>query len=164
MLLVFHYDKNDNEIEEFTGQDIRLDLGFFPTPNTRIRLRMIGFNNNTRGGNVFVSFPDVASCHIRKEITDRGSPAQEMPGIMFTSREGSLFNSTKDVRLDDGVGTYFSTSDTKVLDLDLGDMDTQKDFFRIRVSGRRAQEVAAGLNNLNNFSAVLEMYHQGVAT
>jgi len=166
MLLIFHYDKNDNESEEFTEQEIRLDLGFFPKRGSRVRLRMLGFNSNQRGGNVFVRFPDLKLQYLEEELIDFGSEAgQGMPGIMFSAQQGGFMNDTKDVNTEDGIGTYFSASDNRIMDLDLGDMDTQKDYFRILVSGRRADNPSAlGKNNLNNFSATLEMVHQSVAT
>jgi hypothetical protein len=166
MLLIFHYDKNDNESEEFTEQEIRLDLGFFPKPGSRLRLRMIGFNNNQRGGNIFIRFPDLKSRYLEEELIDFGSEVgQGVPGIMFSAQQGGFMNDAKDNDLEDGFGTYFSSSDNRILDLDLGDMDTQKDFFRMVVSGRRANNPSVGgTNNLNNFSATLEMVHQSAAT
>lgn len=163
MLLVFHFDKNDSEIEEFLCQEIRMDLGFFPKKGTRLRLRSIGFNNNTRGGNLFVKFPDLASGYLEEEIIDTGL-VQTLDGFMFSALQGGFMNDTKNTATEDGFGAYNSSSDTRDLDLDLGEMDTQKDFFRIVVSGRLASKISSGFNNLNNFSAILEMVHFGAAT
>lgn len=160
MLLLFHYDKNDTENEDFIEQEVRLDLGFTPSKGTRIRLRMIGFNNNNRGGQIYVRFPDLHPGYKDDTILDEGI-GQTMNGIAFATQQGGFLNDGKNVATNDGYGTFFSSSDTKVMDLDLGEMDTQKDFFRIIVNGRRGVENNA---SLNNFSAVLEMHHNSIAT
>jgi hypothetical protein len=155
MLLVYHFDKNDSELENFLNEEVRLDLGFFPKPNTHIRLRMLGFSNNAQGGNVYLQFPDLKPQQLETELVDLTN-RHELNGLAFCANAGSFLGVSKNALENKGFGSFFQQMQNLDLDLHLGEMDTQKDFFRIIVNSRRT---ATNLANLNNISIVLEMHH-----
>jgi hypothetical protein len=115
---------------------------------------MIGYNNNREGGVLHLDFPDLKPQYHEKEIGDFTN-TQEIGGIMFGNEEGGFTNSIKNSLSENGQGRFHRSSQNFDLDLHLGQMDTQKDFFRVFVNGRRA----AVNGDLNNFSMVLEMHH-----
>jgi len=149
VLLVYHFDKNNSLIEEFLNQPIRLDLGFFPKQNTYIKLRQVGFSCNARGGTMHVDFPDCLPSFISEEKLDF-SDTWEKPGFDFICNYGENGIS--------GAGNYEGQSTHIDTNLNLGNMDTQKDFFTVVVNGRRATENQS--TNLNSVSFVFEMSHQ----
>jgi len=151
VLLIYHFDKNDNALETFFDEPMRLDLGYFPKKNTRITLKMLGWNNNTKGGNVFIEFPDVVPYQIEHEHLDYTDNV-EVPGLLFQTQTGQFR-----IFLQQARGRWYQMSDNRDLDLDLGVMDTQKDYFTIKVNARRALDTA-DLSALNNISVVLEMH------
>jgi hypothetical protein len=148
VLLIYHYDKHNTNEEQFLNQEIRLDLGFFPKPNTYVKLRQLGFSCNSRGGSVHLSFPDTHTDNVSYEEIDKVN-IWEMEGFVFSARYGE----------NDENGAYLGSSDHYDLNLNLGVMDTQKDFFTIIVNGRRADVESTTLNNLSSISIVLEMSH-----
>ena len=148
VLLIYHFDKNNSDTEEFTNQLIRLDLGFFPSKDTYIKLRQVGFSCNTRGGTVHIEFPDTLPQYIEEEKID-ASDLWEKPGFDFICNYGENGEA--------GSGEYIGQSTHLDLNLNLGTMDTQKDFFSVIVNGRRAS--STGQDNLNSISLVLEMSH-----
>lgn len=147
VLLVYHYDKNNSHSEHFFNVEVRLDLGFYPKKNTRIKLRSLGYNINALGGSCHLSFPDINVYDIENELQDEAN-IWEMPGMHFVTEQG-IKRSTY------GTGRFQETSTQITLNLDLGEMDTTKDFFTVIVNGRRS--IGATSDNLNNVSIVLEM-------
>ena len=158
MLLVYHIDKNDNQIEEFNDEELRLELGFFPSQNTHVKLKMVGFSNDTQGGIVYMNFPDLISGELEGEIGDF-SDIFEVPGLAIASDEGGFVGAILP-----GSGRFYDQSDTRIFNLDLGRMDTQKDYFRIIVNARRGTDFNTDRINLNNFSCILEMSHGSANT
>ena len=150
MLLVYHIDKNDSSIENFLDEELRLNLGFFPKQNTRVKLKMVGFSNDTEGGIVYLRFPDLISDEI-SEVNSVFSSVFSAPGIAIGADEGD-FNGVASE-----YGRFARQSDTRVFDLDLGRMDTQKDYFTVTVNARRGKDSGYDRFNLNNFSCVLTM-------
>jgi len=151
MLLVYHIDKNESAIENFLDEELRLNLGFFPKQNTRVKLKMVGFSNDTEGGIVYLRFPDLISGELSEENEDFTN-VFSAPGIAIGADEGD-FNG-----IDIDLGRYGGQSDTRVFDLDLGRMDTQKDYFTVVVNARRgSNDLGFDRINLNNFSCVLTM-------
>jgi len=163
VLLVYHFDKNEKDEQHFEDEPIRLDLGFFPKQNTKIRFKSIGWNNNSRGGEVFAEFPDVLPDFIYEEEIDEES-RREVKGIMFSAREG-IPADTFDGGVFQAPGRYEKQCDNRVVDIELGYMDTQKDFFTVVINGRRGidpdfdETALFRVNNLNNVSIILEMIH-----
>lgn len=160
VLLVYHFDKNENDEEFFEDQEVRLDLGFFPKQNTKIRFKSIGWNNNSRGGEVFVQFPDVLPDQIYEEEIDL-EDRREVQGMMFSANEGVPL---KEIDTLKAPGRFGKQSDNRIVELELGYMDTQKDYFTLIVNARRGvdPDYDEGLdrsNNLNNISVILEMIH-----
>lgn len=153
MLLIYHFDKNDAESANFDNQEVRLDLGYFPDKNTHIRMRMIGWNNNGEGGTIHLDFPDLRPQYLEREAAELATDTSNFEGFMFNADEGSLVNNTKNQLAENGQGRLHRQSHNMDVDLHLGLMDHQKDFFRVIV---RAPDLSG---NLNNFSMVLEMHH-----
>jgi len=149
VLLIYHFDKHDTNTEIFDNQPIRLDLGFFPKQNTYIKLRQVGYCVNTRGGNVHLSFPDILTESVTNEEIDE-SYVWEVKGITLSNNSGENGFPNE--------GNYDSCSEHTDLNLNLGTMDTQKDFFTVIVNGRRAVDGGTS-NNLSGVSIVLEMSH-----
>ena len=168
MLYILHSDKNDTQREFFIDEELRIDLGKFPTQNTHIRLRMVGWNSNDQDADVHLSFPDLAPQYYEEELID-ATDAYEVLGVVFSATEGSLWgdNRTKDgndviSNNQGGVSSFGRGSDTRIVDLHLGKMDTQKDYFRVIVNARRASRVNTHKNTLNNVSVVLEVHHGSI--
>jgi hypothetical protein len=157
MLLVYHIDKNDNQIEEFKDEELRMELGFFPKQNTHVKLKMVGFSNDTEGGIVYMNFPDLIGGELEEEIGDF-TDAFEVPGLAIGADEGGFLGGAA------GTGRFYDQSDTRIFNLDLGRMDTQKDYFRIIVNARRGTDFDKPRINLNNFSCILEMSHGSANT
>lgn len=149
VLLVYKYDKNDSDTEQFLNVPVRLDLGFFPSKYTYIRLKQVGFYNEDLGGMVHLDFPDTLPEHISEEIIDE-SDVWETPGFIFSANYGENGRG--------GRGNYSSQSTHLDLNLPLGMMDTNKDFFTIVVNGRRGLDTGT-TNQLNSIYIVLEMSH-----
>jgi hypothetical protein len=147
VLLVYHYDKNDSSSEDFFNVEARLDLGFYPKKNTRVKLRSVGFSVNALGGSCHLSFPDINVYDIENELQDETN-LWELPGIHFVSEQGIKRSAY-------GTGRFQESSQQISLNLDLGEMDSTKDFFTVIINGRRA--VGGSSDNLNNVSIVLEM-------
>jgi hypothetical protein len=158
VLLVYHFDKNDLIDESFSNQAIRLDLGFYPKANSRLKLKSVGFNVNTEGGTVYIAFPDLLDYYWSEETIDETN-AWEMPGIQFSTFQGIK-------RSPEGFARFSNSSNQIDMDLDLGVMDTQKDYFTVVVNGQRAETEVTdpSLNALNNISVVIEMVENSVAT
>lgn len=150
VLLIYHYDKHNSNSEQFLNQEIRLDLGFYPKANTYIKLRQLAYSVNSKGGRIHLNFPDLIDNSLTVEEKD-ASNLWEMEGIVFSNRTGEYDNA--------GTGDYDSSSDHYDLNLNLGIMDTQKDYFSIIVNGRRADVESSTLNNLSSITIVLEMSH-----
>jgi hypothetical protein len=157
MLLVYHFDKNDSPIESFKNQELRLNLGFFPKQNTYIKLKMVGYANDTEGGIVYMRFPDLIDGELEEEIGDFAD-IFEIPGLAVEADEGGFKDD------EEGTGRFYDQTDTRIFNLDLGRMDTQKDYFRIIVNARRGTDADQDRMNLNNFSCVLEMSHGSANT
>ena len=161
MLLVYHVDKNDTHIEDFFNEELRLELGFFPRQNTRVKLKLVGFSNDTEGGIVYMRFPDLIGGDMEEVLGDY-TDAYEVPGLAIGADEGSFVDGNGAI-MASNYGRYASQTDTRIFDLDLGRVDTQKDYFRVVVDARRGTDkppsgsVPTPRINLNNFSCILEM-------
>lgn len=153
MLLIFHSDKNDTSIESFLDEEIRVQLRNFPKPNTWVKLRMVGYSNETEGGPVYLSFPDLLPNEILEEEKNFGDAFLQPGVISLAPDEGGFANAASR-----GQGRFTHQADNRDMDLMLGRMDPQKDTFRVVVDARRGRDVQ-GKTNLNNFSCVLEMIH-----
>ena len=167
MLYILHFDKNDVHGEIFIDEEMRLDLGRFPSQNTHIRLRMVGWNSNQKDADIHLSFPDLSPQYFEEEEID-AVDEQEVKGMLFSAEEGSLWGDfrTKTGEVLDsgrgGRGAYGRASDNRVLDLHLGTLDTQKDYFRVIVNARRGS-TNINFNGLNNVSILLEVHHGSVS-
>lgn len=149
VLLILHYDQNDVSPSPFYDTDVRLDFGFFPKQNTRMKLKSVGYNVNSEGGTVYLGFPDVLS-HSLSNVELDLTEVWETPGFRFSTEVGQKSGL-------EGRARYVQSSNNIDLDIDLGFVDTQKDYFTIKVNGRRAVEGGGALNALNNITIVLEM-------
>lgn len=150
VLLIYHFDKFDNREQFFDSQEIRLDLGFYPKSNTYIKLRQLGYCVNNRGGMIHLDFPDVEGYNVTKEEIDEYD-GWEMKGLVFSNRTGENASLKE--------GQYNGCSEHYDLNINLGTMDTQKDYFSVIVNGRRAAEGGGTDNRLASVSIVLEMSH-----
>lgn len=155
MLLIFHSDKNDSSVESFLDEKITVQLKNFPKPNTWVKLRMVGYSNETEGGPVYLSFPDLLPNEIL-EKDNSFSDAWLQPGVISLAPDEGGFHFAESKP--GGQGRFTHQSDNRDLDLMLGRMDPQKDTFSVLVDARRGFD-AFGRTNLNNFSCVLEMIH-----
>jgi hypothetical protein len=147
VLLVYHFDKNNAASQQFSNEEARLELGFYPKKNTRVKLRTLGFNVNSLGGACHLSFPDINVYDMEIEEID-ATDTWELQGLHFVTEQGIK-------RTPYGGGRFQESCQQLSLNLDLGEMDTSKDFFRIIINGRRAAGGTA--DNMNNISIVLEM-------
>lgn len=162
MLLVYHFDKNDALNEDFFNETMRLELGFFPKRNTKAILKMVGFSNDLEGGIVFLNFPDLTSQSIEHEVSDYVDE-WEIPGVALSTDHGGF--SPGAVFYDGGSGRFSNTSECRALNLELGELDTQKDFFSVKVNSRRAsKDQFEDRVNLNNISIVIEIHEAGMET
>lgn len=150
VLLIYHFDKNNAATEWFTNETLRLDLGFFPKQNTYIKLRQVSFSTKSRGGTLHLDFPDVESSFLTTEKHDY-SDRWENRGMIFIAKQGEFGLG--------GDGDFSACSDHLDMNLNLGEMDTQKDSFTIIVNGRRGVDSQGSVNYLSNVSLVFEMSH-----
>jgi hypothetical protein len=155
MLIVYHYDSKTDAFRRIQNLPLKLQLGFFPKKTARIALKMVSWAVDKTGGPVYLEFPDVRPRHIEEEIID-AADAWELPGFGFETGTGAF--------LSHGVAQLEKSSDTVALDLDLGFMDPQKDFFTVIVNSRFGNPEATDIDNLNNLSLVFEMHDVSAAT
>jgi len=157
VLLVFHHDKNDSAFASFYQQELRVDLGFFPKKNTNIILKQVGWYNHDEGTAIHLSFPDLSPQYLQEERVDE-SDFWEVPGLTFHADGGCGLGIAQYP-----TGRWIRSSSHRDVNLHLGVMDTQKDFFTIIVNSRRAvdDEDNPDLNSLNNITVVIEMIDGG---
>ena len=153
MLLIYHFDSETKAVRRHNNKELRLELGFFPKPTSRISLRMIGFASDHANEQLHLEFPDVKPLSLERESVD-ATDEWELPGLGFDMTHGPLSK---------GRGSFTRGSQTRVVDLDLGYMDPQKDFFRVIINARYAV-LENTTDNLNNVSLVFEVHDASAAT
>ena len=168
MLYILHFDKNESEVENYFDEEMRIDLGKFPDANTHVRLRMVGWNTNSLDGDLHLSFPDLQPNYFNEEFIDAANE-HEVRGMLFSNTEGSLWGITSSKDANDvinnnntGWGAFGKSSENRYVDLHLGRLDSQKDYFRVIVNARRARPNQSVGNQLNNVSVLLEVHHGSV--
>ena len=157
MLLLYTLDKNDTTSNEKFYKDVmRIDFEHNLPIGTRAKLRMIGFNSDGYGNQVFLQFPDLLSNELEM-VTGDFVEEWKVPGIAFVSDSGSM-------RDEIGTGRFDASSDMRALDLDLGRVDHNKSYFSIIVDARRAVRDNIDRTHLNNVTVVIEMMHDSMLT
>lgn len=155
MLLVYHFDKPPFTDSAFDNEEMRLQLGFFPKENTHLIFKMASCSTFNEMNTAHLEFPDLRKEALEQHIGDYAD-LWELPGLVLHGDEEGFSGIY-------GRGRYTRSTGNQVMDLDLGFMDTQKDYFTVIVNGRRAK-AGETKNNLNNISLIFEMRHASVAT
>lgn len=152
MLLIFHSDKNDSAEEEFFNEELRIDFKESFGDNVWVKLKSVGYNNETQGGMLYLDFPDLLENEIQEtEKTYLDTFLQ--PGVIsIAPDEGSMMNASGNYH-----GRFTQTSDNRDFNLVLGKIHPNKTFFRVVVNARRGNNEYSNKSTLNNFSCVLEI-------
>lgn len=158
MLLIYTFDKNSSFLETFQNEEMRINFGFKPKKNTRVKLRMISFSNQNEGSQIFLNFPDLIPGEIEEEIGDF-TYVWEIPGLAF---QGAYGGAVKNINAAAHYGRWTNNSDTLPLDIDLGRIDHTKDYFTVVVNARRATDAHLSRMELGNIQVVIEMNEESV--
>lgn len=155
MLLVYHFDSKSDAFRRIENYPLKMELGFFPKKTARLALRMVGWAVDKVGGPLYLEFPDVRPRYIEEEFID-AADEWELPGVAFETGSGSLLTHAN--------AQFAKSSDTEIVNLDLGFMDPQKDFFTVVINARYGNPEGSDIDNLNNISLVFEMHDVSAAT